>query len=116
METFRCLLEAGANMYRQYGGLEPPLTIAARRGHLDILQCIIDFGARVHGRDQSFLTPLCAAAGNGHLEIVRCLLPKIDSASSSNLNIIFALESAFRRAALRGHLTVTKLLYEHFAQ
>ena len=56
------------------GGKDTALTIAARRGHIDIVNALLNAGANVNHRHIFGHTALMAAAGEGHLEIVRLLL------------------------------------------
>ncbi|CAJ1337948.1 unnamed protein product [Effrenium voratum] len=52
---------------------DTPLSIAARRGMLDVVDLLLEAGADVN-RDRSRGSPLMEAAGEGHLEVVQKLL------------------------------------------
>lgn len=58
--------------------LRPPLSLAAEKGHTDIVALLLDHGSDVHVgvvSTESY-TPLIMAASNGHTEIVKLLLDR----------------------------------------
>ena len=58
--------------------LRPPLSLAAEKGHTDIVALLLDHGSDVHAgvvSTESY-TPLIMAASNGHTEIVKLLLDR----------------------------------------
>ena len=58
--------------------LRPPLSLAAGRGHRDIVALLLDHGSDVHdgGMSTESYTPLLMAVSNGHTEIVKLLLDR----------------------------------------
>eukprot|EP00435_Cladocopium_sp_Y103_P012806 s3856_g3.t1 len=70
MQDDEFLVEVGAAKDQAANDGATPLLVAARRGHLDIVQFLVEVGA---ARDQAAndgATPLLVAAENGHLDIV----------------------------------------------
>lgn len=58
--------------------LRPPLSLAAEKGHTDIVALLLDHGSDVHhgGVSTESYTPLIMAVSNGHTEIVKLLLDR----------------------------------------
>ena len=80
------LLERGANVnayaYAYWGGHEPALMIAAKRGHTDFIPYLLEYGADTSARDeQSGRTSLELAVLEGHVGVVRMLLTSECSAT-----------------------------------
>lgn len=67
------LLSVGANVNVKASS-GTPLTVAARRGNLSVLDTLLAAGARADLTGPDDRTPLMIAAARGHLEIVRHLL------------------------------------------
>ena len=83
MEIFQMILK---NNEASQGGkfalhnkyLRPPLSLAAEKGHRDIVALLLDHGSDVHdgGMSTESYTPLLMAVSNGHTEIVQLLLDR----------------------------------------
>ncbi|KAF5348301.1 hypothetical protein D9756_010536 [Leucocoprinus leucothites] len=75
-EIVLALLEQGAQiaLKDEYGFTA--LDIAARDGHLDIVEILISSGAQIEENGPRNITAIHLAAGNGHLNIVRYLVEK----------------------------------------
>lgn len=70
----RCL-EAGEDVdYIDNGRFnETPLQIAARLGHVAIVECLLAAGANVNHEDRDFFSPVTAAGGAENWDILRIL-------------------------------------------
>ncbi|CAJ1374900.1 unnamed protein product [Effrenium voratum] len=100
---------------------DTPLSIAARRGMLDVVDLLLEAGADVN-RDRSRGSPLMEAAGEGHLEVVQKLLEVRASVNYGAMRSTVAMtedvlnfwqcETALHRAARSGHQAVLQLLVE----
>jgi len=75
------------------------LLMAARKGHLAIVQYLVSIGGNIHGQSNKVLS---VAAGNGHLTIVQYLV-SIGGNIESAAPLIWA--------ASKGHLSVVKYLF-----
>ena len=62
-----------ANLYSE-GGLTPPLHVASKNGHRQIVKFFLEKGMSVMMEDENRNTPLHLAASNGHLEVAIDLL------------------------------------------
>ncbi len=101
-------------------GKAAPLTIAAFRGHADIVRMLLEAGAdpdatysiEVAGETiEQKGGPLWLAANRGHLEIVSALLAGGAKAAIE----IYASGSAIEQSMLHGHTQVANLLFLHGA-
>ena len=59
------------------------LTLAASKGHLEIVRLLLQHGALVNAVDNSDSSPLVAAARNGHLDIVGHLVSNCEWSTDS---------------------------------
>lgn len=73
VSTARVLLDAGALPDADRSG-DPPLTRAARRGHIDLVQALLAHGARPDRVDMHGRTPLLWAAQGGFVDITKALI------------------------------------------
>uniref|UniRef100_A0A8C5U289 Fem-1 homolog A n=1 Tax=Malurus cyaneus samueli TaxID=2593467 RepID=A0A8C5U289_9PASS len=96
-------------------GSAPPLLIAARHGHLEVVEYLLDHcGARVEeGGSVSFdgetiegAPPLWAASAAGHLGVVRSLLDHGASVNQTTLTN----STPLRAACFDGHLEIVRYL------
>lgn len=109
LATVKLLLSSGASPNARAWHETPPLVVAARRGHQQILQELIAAGADPNrGFDQ---LPLPVAAERGHLEVVRILLDAGAEVEGYEEDEWTALMGAARQ----GHLPVVQLLIERGA-
>nr|XP_041566955.1 protein fem-1 homolog C isoform X2 [Taeniopygia guttata] len=97
-----------------------PLLMAARYGHLDMVEYLLDHcsasievGGSVNfdGETIEGAPPLWAASAAGHLKVVQCLL---DHGASVN-NTTLTNSTPLRAACFDGHLEIVKYLVEHKA-
>ena len=113
-------LASGADPVDGRGGGDAPLTVAAFRGHADVVSLLIEAGAdpdatfsiEVAGEQiEQKGQPLWLAANRGHLAVVRALL-----AGGARADIdIYASGSAIEQSMLHGHVDVAELLFLHGA-
>ncbi|CAE7482889.1 ANK1 [Symbiodinium pilosum] len=122
-ELVRRLLEAGADEnYLHYEdnhlkfhcttprrkiAIATPLSIAAQRGHLEVVNILMSAGADIY-EEASMGSPLYAACSMGHVDIARLLL----QAGAENSSWGFAKETPLYVASLKGHVEVVGLLLE----
>jgi len=87
---------------------QTPLSIAADKGHLEIVKYLVEQGAQLNQADRLDNTPLHIAAGKGHLEIVKYLVKKranVDQINGYGRTPLYA-------AAERGRFEIVKYLVE----
>jgi ankyrin repeat protein len=100
------LLQAGADPNPSAWHQTPVMVIAARKGHVEIVQALIAAGSNVNrGFDE---LPLHTAAKKGHLEVVRLLLESGADVEGYEEDYWTALMSA----SSAGHLPIVQLLVE----
>lgn len=69
------LIDTGADVNDNIGPSGPPLTVAAWKGHLDVVQLLLARNANVNAGGEKYRgTALQQAASGGYLEIVQFLL------------------------------------------
>jgi len=73
MEILRLLGDRGAPLDCRNWINQTPLSLAARKGHLQVVKYLCEHGATTHGPDLN-TAPLGAAAAAGHLKIVKYLV------------------------------------------
>ncbi|NXM87018.1 FEM1C protein, partial [Oenanthe oenanthe] len=97
-----------------------PLLIAARYGHVDMVEYLLDYcsasieiGGSVNfdGEIIEGAPPLWAASAAGHLKVVQCLLHHGASVNNTTLTN----STPLRAACFDGHLEIVKYLVEHKA-
>lgn len=120
LEGVRQRLQAGTESVDGDGGSDAPLTVAARRGHVEIVQRLLAFGA---DPDATFYIevagekieqkgePLWLASNRGQLSVVRALLA---GGARAEINI-YASGNAVEQALLHGHRDVADVLFLHGA-
>ena len=109
LDTVRALIAAGASPNPAAWHEAPVLTVAARRGHLEVVQTLVEAGSNVNGGFDAL--PLHTAAKKGHLEVVRFLLDAGAAVEGYEEDCWTALMAASQA----GHLSVVQLLVEHGA-
>ena len=105
-DIVRLLLECGAAQYIDCPQKDPPLLVAARRGHVAVTELLLGSGADISASDMKGWTGLHEAAFRGHLEVIRILLRAGIDVSVRN----FFGETALHRAAVRGATSVAREL------
>lgn len=105
----RLLIENGANLNKNedlYTRQAPPLVMAAKAGHLDLVKLLLEKGSLLNGRDDMGRTALMQAAEGGHLEVVRFVVsmganPALKDAQGHTASAL---------ARIRGHDQIMKEL------
>ncbi|KAK6703586.1 hypothetical protein SNK04_013514 [Fusarium graminearum] len=74
LETFKLLLDLGANIHTkdEYG--DRTLHLVCRRGHTQIIKALIDAGADIEEPNAPGFTPLIISCYNGHLDAANALI------------------------------------------
>jgi ankyrin repeat protein len=102
------LLMAGVDVNgRGDGDEDTALHVAARGGHLDVVELLVEYGAQVSALNRLRRTPLHLAAVAGHVAVVRSLLAAgapVDATGHSDRPLDLALR--------KGHADVVDLLLE----
>lgn len=113
-------LDYGANVnIESYSGQATPLEAAARTGRCDVVQLLLHAGADldVSGRDHG-ASVLAQAAVHGDSELVQLLIDAgadVHGPIRHHLRVGCGNVTAIRRAAMRGDVTMAKLLISHGA-
>lgn len=102
------LLKAGAdpNLLSRKG--VTPISAAAHKGNITIMQILITAGASVNAMNSSGSTALIQASHFGHLSAVKLLIQNAANADFANVKGTTAL----MRASQEGHVEITKALIE----
>ncbi|POM78140.1 TKL protein kinase [Phytophthora palmivora] len=88
-----------------------PLIVAARRGHLDVVEYLVDLGVDIDKQDSNGNTPLLLAARWGKLDVVQYLVEEGADIEIQNKSG----RTPLIWAALNDHLDVVKYLVEQGA-
>ena len=86
----------------------PPMILAAKRGHLEVVQLLLEAGADQNAAGKNRATALLAAAQSGHSEVVQLLL----QAGADKNAATQGGETALMAASESDHLAVVQLLLE----
>jgi ankyrin repeat protein len=76
LDEVKRFIELGADVNAQHMQFfdHSPLSVAALRGHLDVVLYLAEHGADVNRAVSNESTPLTIAAENGHVDVVKCLV------------------------------------------
>jgi ankyrin repeat protein len=88
-----------------------PLSCAAGKGHLSVVQLLLEHDAAVDSRNNRGRTPLAVAASGGHVSVVRLLLEHNASVNSIDDRRMIALS----HAVASGHEPTVRLLLDNAA-
>lgn len=91
------------------------LLVAAREGHLPVVELLVARGAGAAAATKNASTPLMLAALHGRTPVVAFLLAQCPAAKSSIDAINGSNYSALHCAASEGHVEVVRLLLDHGA-
>ena len=106
IEIVRALLEAGADLEPRLLHGCTPLSIAAIKGDLAVLQLLLEKGSQVNTPDEFGVTPLMQAAMYGHQDAVEWLLlydAEVNAKAKTG-------KTAFAFASEGGHAEIARLL------
>lgn len=107
------LIAHGANTRATNNWMEaPPLQIAARNGHLDVLRVLLECDKDINGVRGYFGTPLHAAVSYGHLDVTEYLIMHGADLTVRNKDGYKPLEYAILQR-LRDNAAVFDLLVQH---
>jgi ankyrin repeat protein len=118
------LIEAGANHLEPGKQGKPPIVIAARHGHLDVIRLLVRLmGTESAGRQELFLRALSLAVYFGHLPVVRFMLenagvkpkPSADEAGERTWFDLSRDNTLIHEAAKSGNCDMIQLLVDYGA-
>ncbi len=108
LECLRILYEDGVDLTKRDGFGRTMLSLAATRGHHNIIEQLIQYGCKVNEIDANGTSPLIQASGTGHLAAVLVLLNHKPNVNFTNKKI--GGVSALSTATKNGHLKIMKAL------
>ena len=105
-------VDAGADIHVIGSNGWTALTIAAAKGHLELVQWLIALGADAQVRDVYRYTPLMRAVENNHESVVALLL----SLAETDVNVQDESDNtSLHHAVSAGHVAMVRLLLQHGA-
>ncbi|KAJ5832569.1 hypothetical protein N7474_000880 [Penicillium riverlandense] len=87
MSTVKSSLAQGGNPRATNHHLQPPLWLAARNGHKEVVEVLLNYGADIEIRSPTGLTPLAIASREGRDEVMELLLhrgAKVDTETTDH--------------------------------
>ena len=106
----KILLQNGANVNSKRNGT-CPISIAAKRGSLDMITLLLDFGCTLHFPKSTDCHPLLLASAEGHLDVVKFLVSnKVDVNVSDSL-----AWTPLTHASWSGHTDIVRYLINNNA-
>jgi ankyrin repeat protein/endogenous inhibitor of DNA gyrase (YacG/DUF329 family) len=113
------LLEAGANHLEPGREGKPPIVIAARHGHLDVIRLLVKLlSTELPGRQELYLRALSLAVYFGHLAVVRFMLESAGvrpKSSADKAGETFWFDLLITEAAKTGNCDMIQLLLDYGA-
>ncbi len=106
------LLKYAADLInKKYKNDDTALTLAANKGHTEVVKTLLAHKANIEAKDNNGNTALTLAANKGHTEVVKTLLAHKANIEAKDNNGYTALTLA----AYQGHVEVVKTLLAHKA-
>jgi len=107
LEVVDCLLNHGAHPNNPLQAWKGPIQIAAREGHVNIIERLVRAGADINdNRGPERDTPLIVASGEGHVDVVDYLL-----SLGANIDCVDVIEATpLMWASINGHVDVVDRL------
>ncbi|GFS56364.1 hypothetical protein NPIL_568051 [Nephila pilipes] len=112
LEVVKYLMDSWANLHvKDTVCGRKPVHIAAREGHIDVIELFLNRGVKVSDADENSWAPLHYAAWNGHQRVIEFLLSNGVDVDDTNKNGWTPLHCA----AGSGNLEIVKFLIERGA-